>query len=119
MASMKASETQEQTFERLEQSRTRIASMRASETLHVKLHKRRKNKEAMANARTRTVLIESVIAAIHSEVKLGPEFVSTCCHCMMYRKSVVACNKGKYTKTSTDLLHKVFSSDYSYMRHMS
>ena len=32
---------------------------------------------------------------------------------MMYRKSVVACNKGKYTKTSTDVLHKVFSPDYS------
>ena len=28
---------------------------------------------------------------------------------MMCRKSVVACNKGKYTKTSTDVLHKVFS----------
>ena len=89
--------------------------MRASETLHVKLHKRRKNKEAMANVHTRTVLIESAIAAIHSEVKLGPEFVSTCCHRMMYRKSVVACNKGKYTKTSTDVL---FSPDYSYMRHV-
>ena len=100
MASMRASETQEQTLERLDQNRTRIASMRASETLHVKLHKRRKNKEAMANARTRTVLIESAIAAIHSEVKLGPEFVSTCCHRMMYRKSVAACNKGKYTKTN-------------------
>ena len=34
---------------------------------------------------------------------------------MMYRKSVVACNKGKYTKTSTDILHKVFSPDYSYI----
>ena len=120
MARMRASETQEQTLETLEQNRTRIASMRASETLHVKLYKRRKNKEAMANARTRTVLIESAIAAIHSEVKLGLEFVSTCCHRMMYRKSVVACNKGKYTKVySTDLLHKVFSPDYSYMRHMS
>ena len=74
-----------------------------------------KNKEAMANARTRTVLIESAIAAFHSEVKLGPEFVCTCCHRMMYRKSVVACNKGKYTKTSTDVLHKVFSPDYSYI----
>ena len=34
--------------------------------------------EAMANACTRTMLIESAIAAIRSEVKLGPEFVSTC-----------------------------------------
>ena len=67
----------------------------------------------MANARTRTVLIESTIPAFHSEVKLGLEFVCTCCHRMMYRKSVV--DKMKYTKTSTGALHKVFSPDYSYV----
>ena len=49
-----------------------MASMRASETLHVKLHKKRKNKEAMANARTTTVPEEGAIAAFHFEVKLGP-----------------------------------------------
>ena len=32
----------------------------------------RVNKDAMANARTRTVPVESAIAAFHSEVKLGP-----------------------------------------------
>ena len=66
----------------------------------------------MANARTRTVLIESAIAATHSEVKLGPEFVSTCCHRMMYRKSVVA-TKGNilklvlmyFTKCSVLIIH--------------
>ena len=31
---------QEQTLERLEQNRTHMASMRASETAHVKLHKK-------------------------------------------------------------------------------
>ena len=47
-----------------------------SETLHVKLHKKRKNKEAMANARTTTVLvaIDDAIAAFHSEVKLTLHF---------------------------------------------
>ena len=72
MASMRGFETQEQTLERLEQNRTRMASMKASETLHVKLHNKRKSKEAMANARTRSVPVEGVIAAFHSEVKLGP-----------------------------------------------
>ena len=46
-----------------------MASMRGSETLHVKLHKKT---EAMANARTTTVPVEGAIAAFHSEVKLGP-----------------------------------------------
>ena len=49
-----------------------MASMRASETSHVKLHKKWKNKEAMANARTRTVPVEGAIAAFHSEAKLRP-----------------------------------------------
>ena len=46
MASMRGSEMQKQTLERLEQTlerqeqnRTRMASMRASERSHVKLHK--------------------------------------------------------------------------------
>ena len=70
MAIMRGSETQEQTLERLEQNRTRMASMRASETAHVKLHK--KPKETMANAYARTVPVEGAIAAFHPEVKLGP-----------------------------------------------
>ena len=72
MAIMRGSEMQEQTLERLEQNRRSMASMRASETLHVKLHKKRKNKKAMVNARTTTVPVVGAIAAFHSEVKLGP-----------------------------------------------
>ena len=49
-----------------------MASMKASETSHVKLHKKRKNKEAMANACTRTVPVDGAIAVFHSEVTLGP-----------------------------------------------
>ena len=73
-----------------------MASIRASETLHVKLVgractldnpgvlvairgqrcpnciKKRKNKEAMANTHTTTVPVEGAIAAFHSEIKLGP-----------------------------------------------
>ena len=63
---------QEQTLERLEQNRTCMASMRAFETLHVKLHKKQKNKEAMANSCTTTVPVEGAIVAFHSEAKLGP-----------------------------------------------
>ena len=62
----------------------------------------------MPNARTRTVPIESAIAAFHFEVKLKPESVCTCCHCMVHRKSVVAYNKVKYTKTSTDTSQSVY-----------
>ena len=62
----------EDTLQRQEKSRTYMVSMRGSETLHVKLHKKRKNKEAMVNARTTTVPVDGAIAAFQSEVMLGP-----------------------------------------------
>ena len=37
----------------------------------------------------------------------------TCCHRMMYRKSVIQCNK--YTKTSPDVLQEVFSVNIRYI----
>ena len=58
----------------------------------------------------RCVPLESGISAFHSVVKSGPDFVCTCCHRMMYRKSVVQCNKTKYTKACHDVLEKVFKA---------
>jgi len=47
----------------------------------------------------------------HSETRAGPDFVCTCCHRMMYRKTVVLCNKEKHNKMSCDLLKSIFSAD--------
>ena len=64
MASMRGSETQEQTLESLEQNRTCISSMRASETLHVKLHKKGIMRKLWpTHVYTRTVPVEGAIAA--------------------------------------------------------
>ena len=59
--------------------------------------------------------VEDATSAFHSEVRVGADFVCTCCHRMMYRKSVFPCNKVKYTKASTDVLRKVFSADFAYI----
>ena len=80
MKCKKALESMKDTLLTQEKNKTRMASMRASETLHVKLHKKNgrirklwpKHKEAMAKAHTTTVTVEGAIAAFHSEVKLGP-----------------------------------------------
>ena len=37
----------------------------------------------------------------------------TCCHRMMYRKSVIQCNKSKYTKTSPDVLQGFYRVERS------
>ena len=110
--SMRASETCEETTERREQNRTRLASMRAYESHSEMLQRKTDN---MAKLRQRTVTVENAILVFEHEIKLGPDFVCTCCHRMMYRKSVVPCNRGKYTKASSDVLEKVFSFELGYI----
>ena len=61
------------------------------------------------------VSVNSAISTFHSVVKLGPDFVCTCCHHMMYRKSVVLCTKAHYTKLDADVFNNVFSADISYI----
>ena len=98
-ANKRASETSEQTVHRREKDR-----MRASETSEQTVHKQQ-NRKHMASMRASNV---SVQQAIHSDIKNGPDFVCSCCHRLMYNKSVASC---KYTKCSNNLLECVFSAD--------
>ena len=89
-----------------------MASMRASETSNKMKCRKQSNMESMANRRSKNVNVKDAISLFQSDVKLGPDFVCTC-HRMMYRKSVILCKKVKYTKTSTDVLQKVFCPKFS------
>ena len=79
------------------------------------LQRKTSNKDNMAKLRQRTVTVKSAILVFEHEIKLGPDFVCTCCHRTMYKKSVVPCNRGKYTKASSDVLEKVFSFELRYI----
>ena len=115
MASMRESETFEQTVQRKERDRMHKASMRASEIPDEVLRRKQSNKEAMASKRKSNLSVEHDIFAFHHDIKSGPDFVCTCCHRMMYRKSVVPGNLAKYSKCSNDLLQNVFSADHHYI----
>ena len=116
--SMRASETGEQTLHRQEQDRERKASMRASETSET-LHRQEQNKKHMASMRaakkTSDVSVQQAVMSFHSDIKNGPDFVCTCCHRLMYSKSVVPCNLAKYSKCSSNLLKSVFRDDLKYI----
>ena len=103
-ASIRASETPEQTVNRQEQDRLRQARKRGLETHEQVLQRKEINQDCMSRKRSRGVSVEEAISAFHSETRAGPDCVCTCCHRMMYRKSVVQCKKAKYTKASPDLL---------------
>jgi hypothetical protein len=95
------------------------ACKRAAESSEQTLHRQQQNKEHMASVRAakkaNDVSIEQAIVSFHSDIKNGPDFVCTCCHRLMYRKSVVPCNPAKYSKCSNDLLNCVFSADLRYV----
>ena len=111
-ASVRACATGEETVKRQAQNKEHMASIRASETPHQTLHRRQRNKQSMSSTRKRNVSVECAVSAFHSKVKFGPDYVCTCCHRMMYRKSVILCNKAK---ASADVIQKVFSADLSYI----
>ena len=118
-ASMRATETSEQTVHRREKDRSNKASMRATETSEQTVDRREKdrsNKASMrATKKASTVPVQQAIMTFHSDIKNGPDFVCSCCHRLMYNKSVVPCNLAKYTKCSNNLLECVFSACLRYV----
>ena len=55
--------------------------------------------------------VSQIFAAAMRE---GPDYVCTCCHRLMYRKTVVEFKPNKYSKLSEDFMHTVFPSEVIY-----
>ena len=101
MASVRAAESSEQTLHRQQQNKEHMASVKAAESSEQTLHRQQHDREYKASVRAakkaNDVSIEQAIVSFHSDIKNGPDFVCTCCHRLMYRKSVVPCNTAKYS----------------------
>ncbi len=61
----------------------------------------------MATRRTRTKPIDVVIDDFMAKVRIGPDYVCTSCHRMLYRHSVVPFKPSKYTKADSELVDKL------------
>ena len=82
------------------------------------MHRQQNDKEYKASMRAAkkvNVSIEQAIVSFHSDIKNGPDFVCTCFHRLMYRKSVVTLTQAKCSKCGNDLLKCVFSADLRYV----
>jgi len=77
---MRALETAAETLHRQEQNRTSTAIKRALEEPVETLHRQEQNRTSMAKKRASVVPIGNCIANFQSKLKVGPEFVCTCCH---------------------------------------
>ena len=70
----------------------------------------RKHKEKISKAQRRQCsTIEKAAAKFLSKIA---DFVCTSCHRLLYRNSVVTCNRDKYNKCKEELLESVLGSNY-------
>ena len=80
-ASMRATETGEQTVQRREKDKACKASMRATESSEQTFQRREKDKVHKDSMRKPSnISAEQAIVHFHSDIENGPDFVCTCCH---------------------------------------
>ena len=92
-----------------------MAKVRALETPTETLHRQNNNRTCMAQKRSMNMSIDSAITQFLLKTKMGPDYVYTCCHRMMYKQNVVPYKKSKYTKASNELLDQVFCAEHNYI----
>ena len=110
----RALETPCETMDRREQDRANTKKKRALETPCETMDRREHDRTNTAKKRALPVTTNNAIANFLSKTKMGPDFVCTICHRMMYKQNVIPCNKSKYTKASHELLEQAFCVQYSY-----
>ena len=59
--------------------------------------------------------IDAVIHKFEHDVKTGPIYVCSCCHRLMYRKSVIQMKDTAKYKTDTDIINMVFAPQFRYV----
>ena len=55
---------------------------------------------------------DKAVAKFLSKMAIGADFVCTSCHRLLYRNSIMTCNRAKYTKCIEELLDSVLGSNY-------
>ena len=111
-ASKRASETEPESAKRRLSNRQCTASKRANENEIESAKRRAKNKKLMAKSRTEIKSIENIIDNYLAKVKVGPDYVCTCCHRMMYKHTVSVFRPTKYSKATPELLQQLAHHSY-------
>ena len=104
-------ESNEKRSQRLQQDRTCKAQRRLFQTDYETQVRQHRNKISQAQKRECST-IDKAVAKFLSKIEIGADFVCTSCHRLLYRNSVVTCNRAKYTKCTEELLNSVLGSNY-------
>ena len=66
------------------------------------------HKNMISQAKTRQCsTVDKAVAKFLSKIAIGADFVCTSCQRLLYRNSVVTCNRDKYSKCKEELLESV------------
>ena len=112
MANARAIEPVEVAAQRKQQHREHMANARAIETPEASQIRKSQNGVSMRAHRNRILTIDETISTFLSKISIGPEYVCTVCHCLMYYSNVVPFKREKYNKGSPEMLDSVFSVMY-------
>ena len=102
-----ANETEVETAKRRASNRQCQATKRANEPEKETSKRRAKNCHLMAKTRAEIKSIESIIEDYLAKVQVGPDYVCTCCHRMMYRHTVSVFRPTKYSRATPELLQQL------------
>ena len=73
----------------------------------------RRHKNMISQAQRRQCsTIDKAVSKFLSKIAIGADFVCTSCRRLLYRNSVVTCNRDKYNKCKEELLENVLGSNY-------
>ena len=92
--------------------RLRKANKRSYDNEHDTERRKEKDRCSTASARAQSKSIDVVIQEFLAKVKVGPDYVCTCCHRMLYKHAVVCFNPTRYTKASPELLEGLSDNAY-------
>ena len=112
-ASMRSNEPACETDQRRASNRLRQASMRSNEPACETDQRRASSRQRQANRRAMLKTIDKVIQEFLAKVKVGPDYVCTCCHRMLYKHAVIGFKLTRYTKASPELLDGL--SEHAYI----
>ena len=104
-------ESNEKRLQCLQQDRTCKARRRLIETDYDTRVRQHRNKINQAQRRQCST-VDKAVEKFLSKIAIGADFVCTSCHRLLYRNSVVTCNRDKYNKCKEELLESVLSSNY-------
>ena len=98
MANSRANETLEASLQRKQSNKEHMIIARANEAPLVSKERIAKDASCKRSARNATTTINDAISNFLLKIRLGPNFVCTVCHRMMYSTNVVSFDRSKYCK---------------------